>query len=209
MLGILIVCSIIISVPTVLFPIVASTNLKWSLDVGDSFVYHIVVDGWELNYTESYHEHIPTVFMKYDGLYVIAEIVSLPFLGFYLNGDDFKQVIDHQKVHVVFENGSEIPTEVSNMAESMISRCVLPIGGWQLIDWFYPDIPASFPYPPIYTSSSSDTSFHFGYDSLDIDLTTRLRGDISFDDGIPSKISYYRSHGLDYAFNITLTLIEN
>lgn len=208
MLGILFVCIIVVSAALVLFPIAASSYLEWGVDVGDSFSYHIAVDGWDLNYTGSYHQQIPSHLMRYDGLSIIAEVVDLPVLGLYLSGNDFKQVITHQKVQVVFENGTDTPTELSDITERIISNCFLPIGGWYLIDWFYPDTATSFPYPPTYTTSS-DTSFHLGYDSLDIDLTTRLRSDISFEEGVPTRISYYRSHGVDYAFNVTLTQIVN
>ncbi len=196
-----------ISITLIGIPLILSVPLTWTINIGDNISYNISIEGWESN--DSY-SRMPTQLMIYNNQNVTAEITDIPELGFYLNGYDFqKQVVLPMKVEVFFANGSALPLELSSNVDHMISWSLLPTGSWNLIDWFYPDMASNVPGYHSYISSIDIESFHFGFFNYDFDSTAELRSDISFDTGIPSKISYYRNHGLDYAINVTLVQIWN
>ena len=202
-----ILCAIAITAAFFVAPVALSMRLEWSVSVGDEITYHISVEGWELN---SSYTQVPTYLIVYNDSNIVFEIVTLPELGVYPNGDDFRErVIWSSKGESRFLNESEVPWQLGNVVDSMISVSILPTGSWDLIDGFYPDEPPINPAYQSYYAYSGTISFHYGFNGFDIDLTTRLRSEISYETGIPSWISYYRSHGVDSTYNITLIQVGN
>lgn len=204
-----ILCIVGVVTGFVVTPLILSPQLEWSVRIGDTASYAISVQGWELNASD-YHQRVPTYLMAYDNMNITAVIAELPELGLYVNGEEFqRQVVFSKKVHTQFSKGSDTPVQLASVVDYVIPWSLLPTGAWGLVDWFYPDTPSSSPWYQSLYAYTGTTSFHFGLNGLDFDLTTRLRSDISFDTGSASRISYFRSHGVDNSYNINLVRIGN
>lgn len=185
------------------FLLALSTNLSWSVSVGEEFTFLIVEDGWEL--TGGGATGNMTYFTALNGTMVTVEIIDLPSLGFYLSGSDFiDSVVERTKVSISFENGSSIDATYPYLVRA-ISICILPVGSWMLIDYFFPDSDSLDRVFSVYYAYQTEDTFRFGYNSLDIDLILKTKGIISLDTGIPLSVSWYRRHGVDSEHNITLT----
>ena len=201
-----IVVTIVFVSVTVVVPMAMSSTLTWSIRLGDKASYHVTVDAWQLNV--SYVVPPPSRYALLDGVNVSAEIVTLPELGWFLNGVDFtERVIRTDKVNVTFQNGTAIPDDISVRLKSMLSSCILPTGSWLLIDIFYPDTHSTGPGANTYWSYTSTSSFQFGYYGFGIDSITQMSSTVSYETGMPTVVSYYYRHGIDSEYNLTLLQI--
>ena len=204
-IAIIVVTIVFVSI-TVVVPMAMSSTLTWSIRLGDKASYHVTVDAWQLNV--SYVVPPPSRYALLDGVNVSAEIVTLPELGWFLNGVDFtERVIRTDKVNVTFQNGTAIPDDISVRLKSMLSSCILPTGSWLLIDIFYPDTHSTGPGANTYWSYTSTSSFQFGYYGFGIDSITQMSSTVSYETGLPAVVSYYYHHGLDSEYNLTLRQI--
>ena len=93
-------------------------------------------------------------------------------------------------------------------ALNIISKCILPIGGWSLIDTFFPNSSEDLGlYPDTYLSEISGEFFRFGYFKLiNDDVSMRWFADINMTNGIPANITQ-RYFNLNYLDILTISLI--
>ncbi len=201
-----IVVAIVFVSVTVVVPMAMSSTLTWSIRLGDTASYHVTVDAWQLN--DSYVVPPPSRYALLDGVNVSVEIVTLPELGWFLNGVDFaERVIRTDKVNVTFQNGTAIPDDILVRLKSTLSSCILPTGSWLLIDIFYPDTHSTGPAADTYWSYTSTSSFQYGYYGFGIDSITQMSSTVSYETGMPTVVSYYYRHGVDSEYNLTLLQI--
>lgn len=201
-LVITVVITVFVSIAVVV-PMAMSSTLTWSITPGDKTAYHVAVEAWQLNV--SYVDPPPSRYALLDGINVSAEIVALPELGWFLNGNDFSErVIRIDKVNVTFQNGTSIPDDILGTLKFMLSSCILPTGAWQFIDACYPDTHATGPGVDTYWSYSGTSSFQFGHYGFGIDSVTQMSSRVSYETGLPIVVSYYYRHGVDSEYNLTI-----
>ena len=204
----LIILLLIIMVPTFFFGsrVILSVNLHWGIDVGDEFSYHILEEGWYLD-----GEGITgnrTQYSAINDTYIIVTIQSLPDLSLYPIESMFStNVIQFMKIGIGFENGSALPYQYG-MIETVLSACILPLGGWILIDSFYQDTDYLGSQFSTYYAYQDSNVFVFGFHMYDIDLDVSYEAVISQDNGMPSALTYNRVHGMDYDHTLILELLD-
>ncbi|MBE0525845.1 MAG: hypothetical protein IH631_02815 [Candidatus Thorarchaeota archaeon] len=184
----------------------SATNLVWSVDVGDEFIYqvetsHFVVD----NFYNISSQDITAI----NNTRIRMVITSLPDIPQMINGELFiTEVINLTKTHCSFENGSEITPSCYNVINTLLSATLLPTGDWTLLDILYPDEVSDAFYPGEFTSALHDDYFLFGYELWTIDAIIRWSANVSLDNGIPLRAVDYKdssgSTGIQSMFILNL-----
>lgn len=184
----------------------SATNLVWSVDVGDEFIYqvetsHFVVD----NFYNISSQDITAI----NNTRIRMVITSLPDIPQMINGELFiTEVINLTKTHCSFENGSEITPSCYNVINTLLSATLLPTGDWTLLDILYPDEVSDAFYPGEFTSALHDDYFLFGYELWPIDAIIRWSANVSLDNGIPLRAVDYKdssgSTGIQSMFILNL-----
>ncbi|MDF1538867.1 MAG: hypothetical protein P1Q69_08190 [Candidatus Thorarchaeota archaeon] len=94
------------------------------------------------------------------------------------------------------------------MIERTLSRSILPVGGWPLIDGFYQDTSALDGKWDVYYAYQEGGSFIFGYHSFDFDLDVSYESHVSYSTGLPITAFYHRIHGVDSDHTIMLEQLD-
>lgn len=183
-----------------------ATNLVWSIDIGDEFIYyvetsHFVVD----NFYSISSQDITAI----NNTRIRMVITSLPDIPQMINGELFiTEVINLTKTHCSFENGSEITPSCYNVINTLLSATLLPTGDWALLDILYPDEVSDAFYPGEFTSALHDDYFLFGYELWPIDAILRWSANVTLDNGIPLRAVDYKdfsgSTGVRSMFTLNL-----
>ncbi|MFW9794130.1 MAG: hypothetical protein ACFFEE_07510, partial [Candidatus Thorarchaeota archaeon] len=85
-----------------------SMTFSWGVEVGDEFIYTVSVVGNSSTTTQVQ----PPPFEPMNNTRIIVEIIELPNLTLYYNGDAFIQgVVEHLKTVCRFEDDSVIPAQ--------------------------------------------------------------------------------------------------
>ena len=183
-----------------------ATNLVWSIDIGDEFIYHVenshfVVDNF---YNISSHD-----ITAINNTRIRMVITSLPDIPQMINGELFiTEVINLTKTHCSFENGSEITPSCYNVINTLLSATLLPTGDWMLLDILYPDEVSDAFYPGEFTSALQDDYFLLGYELWPLDAILRWSANVTLDNGIPLRAVDYKdwsgSTGIKSMFTLNL-----
>lgn len=183
-----------------------ATNLVWSIDIGDEFIYyvetsHFVVD----NFYSISSQDITAI----NNTRIRMVITSLPDIPQMINGELFiTEVINLTKTHCSFENGSEITPSCYNVINTLLSATLLPTGDWALLDILYPDEVSDAFYPGEFTSALHDDYFLFGYELWPMDAILRWSANVALDNGIPLRAVDYKdfsgSTGIKNIFTLNL-----
>ncbi len=100
-----------------------TSNLAWSVEIGEEFIYEIQTKGIYLS--------------AMNNTRIKMVITSLPDLPPIVDGYTFAaEVINQPRTNCVFENGSELPTSYDEI-KSLLSSSLLPTGDWPLLDWCF------------------------------------------------------------------------
>ena len=186
--------------------VIPSLPYSWGIEPGDELVYNVVfmrnTGGWP----EQSNLQLPSI-NNFNNTQIVVTIAHLPLIVLTLNGDTFITIIvNPDKITCKLENGTEVADEAFNL----ISNCILPIGGWDLIDSYFPNDTESYqgPFYDTYFSEFGDDFFHFGYRKLIGDDTSiSWSGFIHMSTGIPVFVTQ-RYFDLTYTNEIFFTLVD-
>lgn len=186
------ICTII-----VLFLVIDSTttfpweipqhSFSWAVNEGDEFFFDTTVDG-----QYSYTSFIPEELLAAANISISVKIVSLPDC-FIESEQDFISLINTVKVSCTYLNGTDLSYDAASSLNAFVSRFILPIGGWEYIDWLYPDnkdddAARNGWIIDSYLSESQEDRFYFGYYYSYIDSGNSWGAYISTATGIPQHI---------------------
>ncbi len=166
-----------------------ATNLVWSIDIGDEFIYQVETSFFvEYNTYNISFQDITAI----NNTRIRMVITSLPDIPQMINGELFiTEVINLTKTHCSFENGSEITPGCYNVINTLLSATLLPTGDWTLLDILYPDEVSDAFYPGEFTSALHDDYFLFGYELWPGDAILRWSANVTLDNGIPLRAVDY------------------
>jgi len=167
----------------------SATNLVWSIDIGDEFIYQVETSFFvEYNTYNISSQDITAI----NNTRIRMVITSLPDIPQMINGELFiTEVINLTKTHCSFENGSEITPSCYNVINTLLSATLLPTGDWTLLDILYPDEVSDAFYPGEFTSALHDDYFLFGYELWPGDAILRWSANVTLDNGIPLRAVDY------------------
>ena len=183
-----------------------ATNLVWSIDIGDEFIYQVETSFFvEYNTYNISSQDITAI----NNTRIRMVITSLPDIPQMINGELFiTEVINLTKTHCSFENGSEITPGCYNVINTLLSATLLPTGDWTLLDILYPDEVSDAFYPGEFTSALHDDYFLFGYELWPGDANIRWSTNVTLDNGIPLRAVNYNdfrgSTGIKHIFTLNL-----
>jgi hypothetical protein len=184
-----------------------SITYSWEIDVGDEFVYDVLVTG---NSTMG-SQVVPPPFEPMNNTRIIVEIASLPNLTLMYYAHVFRhEVIDHPKTSSRFDDGSTIPFEFYNAINSHASQSILPAGAWAHLDSLFPDqVNRALPNHREFISRMGSDSFFFGYWSNGTYNKSEWYGIIDLETGVPSVLSFSvwtEGQPWSHNYNVLLTL---
>jgi hypothetical protein len=146
-----------------------------------------------------------------NGMTVVANVTSLPLLdGVFNSSTFFSAIVNVSRVDCVLVNGSELQNDVDTIIVSVLSGCILPIGGWPFVDSLYPDETPSFVlYPGFRASKLYPDRFFFAYiQSNGIDANWGWSGNITLSNGVPTSV-HWKSDHQRFAVYIELSLVDS
>jgi len=213
--GILVILiSSIIAVAVMLsLPSPEPIRFRWGVDIGDDFYFDIEVEGSMNN------ESNPVPFMTFSSTRIHVVITTLPNISSLDSEEGLVEVVSSQKVLCTLANGTEFADDhsegfyssSSTTISEMISRAILPVGGWSFIDDLFPDDLAS----DVAHGADSNTfyswidqeSFFFGYRNWYIDFGHGWDACLDKDTGVPISIHHWESDMICIGhYKVTLTL---
>jgi hypothetical protein len=186
-----------------------SMVFSWAIEEGDEFDFDVTVKG---NMTAGLTV-IPPPYASMNNTRISVQIVSLPNVSIIFYASSFiENVVQYSKTSTSFVNGTSIP--ISNYAEinTLMSRCILPIGGWGHLDLLFPN---QFDRPIMnqesYISTHLRTSILFGYKSNTSSYEFEWQGIIDLDRGVPLT-AFFRIHQVGqpwiHSYTVEMTLVD-
>lgn len=186
-----------------------SLLFQWHVQVGDSFIFTVHVTG---NATSG-GVVLDSPFASMNNTMIRSEIVDLPNISIFMRLANFMdEVVKFPKTSSEFENGSAIPIQHRSQINGLVSRCLLPVGSWALLDSFYPDrveMPQNVTEVETYIGSDLGGIFRIGFARISTNQASGWHGQLDKSTGVPlwmelwawSNVSPYR-----YSYNVTLIL---
>ncbi len=154
-------------------------NLSWNVEEGDLFSF----------YVKGFHNY-----EILNDTVVIVNISTLPVIPSILTRYTFESsILEIDKISTTFENG----TDTGQYGFFLISRAILPCGGWEILDYLYVN-PEDTSFGPSggnlrgYISKLESDYFYLGYEAVDFDASSGWNANISLETGIPYYIQYWR-----------------
>ena len=184
LISLLVTASIIILIYPRPLPV---PSFEWNVQVGDTFTFSVTA-------------HLSGNYSELNNTLVTVQVTSLPNLSNDWNESEFiTEVVESMKtslIHpVVHENGTEIISQFSDSINNILSQCILPVGGWNALDYFYPDEsdPADYSfYCNTYFSYFEDNLFTFGHVYFFIDGGFGWDGQIEEHTGVPIGVRIWK-----------------
>jgi hypothetical protein len=175
-------------------------EFAWAVSVGDTFV--LEVNGASHGFSTMYG--IPSALVPALENHILVTIVTLPNCSI-SSEDEFLTLVESLKVDCAYQNGSELPEETVNALRPIISNNILPIGGWDFINWLFPSSMSEVEVPSNYIIESYLTSADSTYLSLRYvwsyaNFLSYTYGSIYLSTGLPHLIKTGESDGDDYWF---------
>ncbi len=185
-----------------------SMTFLWTIEEGQEFVFAVIVTG--ITITNS--SVSPPPFIEMNNTYISVEILSLPNVTIIFYADTFlENIVEPVKTRSRFSNGTDIPAEFRFTINRHISRCILPVGGWGHLDFFFPnqiDRPSSV--HESYISRFQGDSFYFGYSVNETYEAREWHGIIDLETGVPhitSFLLFRKSQSQSFWYNVTMSLV--
>lgn len=184
------------------------TQFQWGVSVGDEFLYSVKVHGSNNNAS------IPVPFVKFNNTQIRLRVVSLPNVTLLNSSEEMIEIIEYLKTQCEFENGSSIPTDsrdgyyMNTSMPEMLSRAILPIGGWTSIESYFPNETSQYE-SRTHLSKMEQDWFYIGYYYFYIDFGYGWDANVSLSSGAPISIYQWESDPICIGqYSITLTLID-
>jgi hypothetical protein len=184
-------------------------TFSWAVEEGEVFIFDISVTGNISTGTIT----LPPQLAPMNNTRIAVEIASLPNVTIIFYGSDFiETVVEHLKTSSTFANGTIIPVQYYSTINSHVSSCILPIGGWSHLDFFFPNyIDRPFLEHDSYLSASSGNYFYFGHSSNSSNRRSEWHGIIDLITGVPKIVTfsdYHTNPPWTYIYNVTIRLVS-
>ncbi|RDE17127.1 MAG: hypothetical protein C4K47_00205 [Candidatus Thorarchaeota archaeon] len=187
---------------------------RWRVNPGLAMTYFIAVTG---NSTSVFEENItygPPPFYVLDDSLISINVTSLPSLDDALSSSSFTEhVIDYLKTQQVgalrHYDGTEIVGAKYDFLNAVVSRCILPVGGWSLLDSFYVDEPEPGFVCNTYFSEVEQDGFLIGHRTYAAGSGIGWSAKVDTVTGVPFTLTIWamQLQGIDrYSYSIVLTL---
>ena len=185
-----------------------SMTFSWAIEEGDVFIFDVLVTGS----TSTNSTSLPPPLASMNNTRIAVEIISLPNVTITFYTTNFiENIVGHLKTSSTFANGTSIPTAYYFPINIHISRSMLPIGGWNHLDSFFPnEIDRPFLEHESYLSARLRDSFYFGYSSNETSKQSEWYGIIDLNTGVPQIVSFWVhriSQPWTYTYNVTMSLV--
>ncbi len=172
-------------------------TLIWGIEIGDEYLYDVSVFGYDNN------SQVP--FIGLNNTRIIVRVTDLPEIPQQLNFQSFlANVLEITKTDCWFENGTYFTQTWRDGINELMSRCILPVGDFELIDSL-----TNGTLDNGYGSSFSEGSFYIGYHYFIVDFGHGWEGNVTLDTGVPVVTSLWdfswHPPGEWFNYGITLT----
>ncbi len=197
-------CLLIIVSSLMIIPLLTSDPvlpIEWFVQVNEEYHYSLIVTGYKIEAGVPY----PIPFTALNLTTICVTITSLPIIDLE-NGTIFSsKTIETLKVSYLAGN---LTSEMQQI-EYLISRCLLPIGAWDVIDGFYPHLDEyeNETFYNTYFSEAKNEYFVIGHRTSLVNADEMWFAYVSYSTGMPDSISLWKY--ADYCcgeYNYTLTL---
>ncbi len=189
-----------------------SPEFTWITQTNDTLTYQITVYRG-IHFTS---ESIP----RYDNLnhtFITLNITSLVDVQEIDDESQFTMMVETEKVSILLpvlhENGSEITVPDAELIRGIVSKCILPVGGWSFVDDYYYDLddPGDYSFScNTYFSFIESDSFVFGHVQFNIDAGKGWHSTMNTTTGLPSIIDWWnRDFIIHRDYQIVMTLIPS
>ncbi len=187
-----------------------SPSFTWAAQTNDTLTYQITVYRDDTYFVS---ESIP----RYDELnhtLITINITSLGDVQEITNETQFTMMVETEKITIMLpirhENGSEVTVQ-AELVRSIISKCILPVGGWSFVDDYYSDLddPDDYGYwCSTYFSYAELNTFVFGHLDFNLDAGNGWRSTMNTTTGLPSIIDWWHEDFIMHEYyQIIMTLI--
>lgn len=185
-----------------------SMVFSWAIEEGNVFDFDVLVMG----NTSSGSTTIPPPYAIMNNTRIRVMIVSLPNVSIIFYASSFiDNIIEYQKTSCSFVNGTDIPVAYYTAINTVMSQCMVPIGGWNHLDALFPnDINRPFMEQESYLSQHLGSSFYLGYKKATSNSEREWHGIIDLDSGVPLEASfqvYQVGQPWTHSYNVTMTLV--
>jgi hypothetical protein len=179
-------------------PRISGSNLSWTFNEDDELSFSVSVTG---SYSDWTGETTSTEY-NWSSDNVTIRIIELPEIPSTLDTTTFiTNIICPTKIQVL---STDIPVAYSNTLVALLSKFLVPVGSWELLDRMFDDsLPSSGGYPTLndlefdtdyYAGVLSESDFYLGVrrfgDLFPNWKTTSWRGWINLESGIPDTAVY-------------------
>lgn len=187
--GIIIVLATISGLTVLSFLWPSSASLRWGIEVGNEFTYRIVIQGYRTVEDPTNHSNYirnSSYYASLNNTIIRATITSMPALGIWYDSSGFvRDIINQPKVNCTFDNGTTMQDDFRNLTDTLLSRCILPIGDWAFLDSLFPDFATYAFYPGVYLSKAGPDFFSISYRIWYVDGSYSWSGNASLALGVP------------------------
>ncbi len=164
-------------------------SFEWNVQIGDTFTFLVDVRRAD----SLYHDEL---YAELNDTLVTIQITALPLLSNDWNESEFtSEVLEYPKTSlilpIIHQNGTEINSTSSDSINFILSHCILPIGGWDALDYYYPDEkdPSDYSfYCNTYYSYIEDGRFSIGHLFFHYDGGEVWEGQIGQQTGVPQFV---------------------
>ena len=194
--------------------LIGSSAMHWCVRDDDAFSFVVEVQGFTRTINTSGWIDTEAPYSFLNGSSFTVRISHLPALESSYTSSSFATgVLEYVKSEldspVMLVNGTEIPDPEYGLLNALVSRSVLPVGGWAAIDSFYPDTPEFIYSCDTYMASTDSTRFSIGYRAFNIDAGHGWNATVNMETGVPIQATVWacRYHGMEwFSYSILITL---
>ena len=191
---------------------VEEDQMGWAMEEGQTLTYMISVEGYERVFSTSNYTDYPTPYEHLNRSLIQVMISNLPQVNKTFSKTSFiTEIVDFLKTNIIssfeLENGIQISESEVLFLNEIISKALMPTGGWNVIDDFYIDQPINKFQCNDYFSVTGQSVFIMGNRYYNIDAGHGWNATIDMLSGIPLTIHWFDSkyHGNEWhVYEITL-----
>ena len=159
------------------------------MQIGDTFTFLVQVRRAE-------SVIVNPLYAELNDTLVTVQIDALPVLSNDWNESEFtSNVLEYPKTSlilpIIHQNGTAINSTSADSINTILSQCILPIGGWDVLDYYYLDTsdPADYSFwCNTYYSYIEDDQFIFGHLSFYYDGGNVWEGLMEQQTGVPQYV---------------------
>ena len=178
-----------------------NSNLKWAVNEGDEFSFSVNVEGSE----SVWYGAVTSYEYNWSSDNITIRIIELPEIPRPIDKDTFiTDVISPVKIQCI---STEIPENYTPILVSLLSKFLLPIGSWDLLDMLFDDSLPSEGNPwtndlefdtDYFAGNLTQSNFYFGQIRFGNYFpnwsTSRWNGWSNLETGIPESATYSKSN---------------